>query len=260
MIFWRNCRAPPGAVAADAPHECSCSSCRLAARRFADAVARLARLALPHSSRSYAGPRPGDQGGQLAAWLRDGPAVGPRRRRHGGQPRVALRRRLRSHASGDVGQAAAAVARSPQADPLVRLRRRRPGVAGGHILPAGRPDSALQREFLSRAVARPVADRPGPVPGPDRTARSAAQCDGGQCRRGARAATVEHRDAVSVPVACGGSGQRIDLQSRGGPRGAHSAHAAGVAANRRGTVAAPRRARDAAEVDSLRRLCRHHRG
>jgi hypothetical protein len=64
------------------------------------------------------------------------------------------------------------------------------GAAGDHVLPARRVDPRVQRELVSRAVARPQPDRPGALPGADRAARSAARH-----QRGALAETLERRQS-----------------------------------------------------------------
>ena len=115
-----------------------------------------------------------------------------------------------------VGEAPAVVARAPQADPLVRVRRRGAGAARDHVLPARGTDPRVQRQLVPRAVAHPQPDRPGPLSRADRAARSAALHQRGSGRRNARAPAVEHRDTLSVSVGGDRAGGEPVVQGRTG--------------------------------------------
>ena len=168
-----------------------------------------------------------DQGDHLAAQLRRHAAAGARSDRHGRQPRAAVCARLRPDAIRGVGEAPAAVARAPQADPLVRVRRRGAGAARDHVLPARGTDPRVQRQLVPRAVARHEPDRPGAFPRADGAARSAAR----DARAEALAETLERRQSSTetrypfisiavVPVA------NLDVQGRAGTSRARAEGAA----------------------------------
>ena len=167
-------------------------------------------------------------------------------------------RRLRPDAPGGVGETAAAVARPPQADPVVRVRRRGAGAAGDDVLPAGRPDPRVQRQLVSRAVARPQPDGPGALPRANRAARSAAQRHAGSDGRSARAAPGQYRDPLSICLARRDSREGIGVH--GGNVQPHARTAADRRAADRGRPLGPLAATGhAAEVGRVRRL-RRHRG
>ncbi len=152
-----------------------------------------------------------------------------------------------------LGQAPPAVARAPQADPVVRVRGRRPRDARHHLLPAGRAAAVLQRELVPRAVAHAHAHRPGALPGADRRARGPAHDDDRGAPRNAGAPAVERRVAVSVHLDDRRAVVGAHVPGRAGARGPRPAHAAGDAAGQRRAVGASRCAASACRSGSAAR-------
>ena len=89
------------------------------------------------------------------------------------------RRGVLSHSAVPARQATAAVARPPQADPLVHLHRGRPGDPDRGVLPARRAAAVLQLQLVPGADGDRVAQRSGAVPLGD-ARRSRLQRDGGR--------------------------------------------------------------------------------
>ena len=213
-------------------------------------MAPVALVVAAHVSRTRADARRRDQGDHLADQSLLHAAAGARSDRHGRQSGTAVCARLWVHAVRGLGEARPAVARPPQADPLVRVRRRGAGAARHHVLPARGPHPRVQRQLVPGAVAHPQPDRPGPLPRADRAARTAALRERRSGRRNARASSVEHRDALSLSVGRDRAGRAPVVQSRTGAGRARAQGPAGRLAGQRGTLGSSRSANGAARSGS----------
>ena len=92
-----------------------------------------------------------------------GDSFAHRRGRHGGHARAADRPRVFHRPADRAREAPAALARPPQADPQLHLRRPRAGAAHHHFLPALRPAALRHREPVRRRHAAQERRRPGAV-------------------------------------------------------------------------------------------------
>ncbi len=150
-------------------------------------------------------------------------------------------------------QAAAAVARPPEADPLLHLHRLRAGHPDRRVLPAVRPAAVLQLQLVPRADAAARAQRAGALLRPEHGARDPA---GRRQRRGRhhQPQAGERVGGISRHLARRRAG-RSDVQP-GGPRRAAVQSAAPLGAGDRGTVGARRRAGRGSVVDLVRGMVR----